>query len=529
MGSFFSMEMVRTLTFILLVVALVFQPASALTQNQENELRGVLRNWILTHDGNQNGDTVAEVVRVVFHDAGTFNRADGTGGPHACIAKICSVPDECEFTATENKGMQNSIRGLMSAYEDRNLQSVLTKADWLHLAGAVAVEIASRGAVSLPFKWGRTECATSSARPRNSLPTAHWGRDEILPFFRNRLGFSTIETIALLGAHSIGRGQVANSGFEGTWDRTPTLLDNLYFQDMVNDNIQWERARVGSSGVLFWKPKGIALDTMMLDADVGMFWRVCGLNPGACNFCQITHDSSGCQPFQELDIAKSFAANNNVFLSQFRAAFIKMQELGQIGLKQSCLETDSFCRQGEPSTSSGSPAANTNTFSSGFTGSTTTTTTSQPIETLARQNSDTKNSILNVIQTISEETAEAAAEAARVMASSTTTSTPAVLVPKWPANGPPCPDGLLPTDMNANGLWDCLESNAPCNPTPCPAQSILCGGGRGCTEPGNSGSCPSKERAACAIGFVTCGDGGCKLLDILCGATGVRFPAKKCA
>ena len=38
-----------------------------------------------------------------------------------------------------------------------------------------------------------------------------------MSFFANEFGFDNNETVALLGAHTLGRASSENSGFSGTW------------------------------------------------------------------------------------------------------------------------------------------------------------------------------------------------------------------------------------------------------------------------------------------------------------------------
>eukprot|EP00457_Paulinella_chromatophora_P003723 gb/GEZN01003731.1/.p1 GENE.gb/GEZN01003731.1/~~gb/GEZN01003731.1/.p1 ORF type:complete len:556 (-),score=100.44 gb/GEZN01003731.1/:338-2005(-) len=355
----------------------LFASVQALTTTQETSLRGILWNWLSEGDkdveGAQFGDTVAAIVRLVFHDAGTFNRADGSGGSHGCITVLCEKKDECEFTAPDNNGLQTVVLGLLALYEAEQLSTVLSKADWIHLAGVVAVEMSSGKAVDMPFKWGRVDCEAGGfpVRLKNSLPDANWERDDVLRFFGNRLGMTTEETIVLLGAHTLGRAEIANAGFDGAWTESPGTLDNAYFKDLMRTDVSWIRETVVGSGNRQWRSHGRSSNknTIMLTADVGLFWKVCATNPRSCNNCQITHVTGSCVKNQnEFNIAEGFASNNNRFLSVFKSSFIKLQELGQKTLKPACKEeggtpAELFCRKNEPKppTTSTSTSATTTT------------------------------------------------------------------------------------------------------------------------------------------------------------------------
>lgn len=517
--------------------------AQALTQSKERELRSMARNWILNNPGAQPGDTVGALIRLGFHDAGTFNRRDGTGGAHACIMEFCTDPDACEFTAAENNGLQLVVRAIDGMYKQNELSSVLTKADFMHLFVAVGVEIASNGGITMPFRWGRSDCSISPARLPGALPDANWGRSKVVNFFSSRMGFSETETIALIGAHSVGRAAPSFSGFDGAWDTTPATLDNTFFRDIVNERLIWDRATVSGTGNRQWKIRGAtgSRNTMMLNADVGLFWEVCGENPRACNNCAITHQQGGCNKFDStLNVARRFANSNSVFLAQFRSSFVKLQELGNTGLKRSCAENggtaEALCRTGEPSTTSGEPS---NPFvpttspgepssdpdtppvtgTSGLPGTTFPVVTQPPAPAttsntprVPREPADLESLIQSLLKLLDS------------TSSDTTTEPPA----ETETRSGTCLSGLRETDVNGNGVLDCNEEVAPCNPSSCPDNSVLCSSGRGCMPEGDMESCPKDERVACPAGQATCGDGTCVFWEPLCGLSGVRFPAPRC-
>lgn len=531
------------------LLAALWGSANALTQSKERELRSLARNWILNNPGTRTGDTVGALVRLGFHDAGTFDRNTGTGGAHGCIMQMCTEKDACEFTADENNGLQFVVRGITGLYTQNQLDQVLSKADFLHLTVAVAVEVASNGAISMPFRWGRTDCSISPPRLPGALPGANWGRSKITNFFGRRLGFSETETVALLGAHTLGRCDAEFSGFQGAWTTTPATLDNQYFKDIVNERLIWDRETVPSSGNRQWNIRGArgARDTMMLNADVGMFWEVCGENPRACGNCAITHQNGGCAKFDAtLNIASRFARSNSAFLSQFRSSFIKLQEKVQPGttLKRSCSETggvqETLCRRGEPSPSAPAspatptsppanspPADNPTVGTSGRTDSGTTFVTQDAPAAPAAPSGDfpPMEPQPHDLTSLLEQLLQALRGSPSTDEAETAEEEPATSAP---AETESCPDGLLETDVNDNGVLDCLEEVAPCSPSSCPENSVLCGNGVGCAPDGDMKACAPEDRVACPAGYATCGDGHCVFWEALCGTAGVRFPANRC-
>lgn len=43
------------------------------------------------------------------------------------------------------------------------------------------------------------------------------------------------DTVALIGAHSLGRCHTDRSGYKGPWTNAPTTFSNLYFQELLNN------------------------------------------------------------------------------------------------------------------------------------------------------------------------------------------------------------------------------------------------------------------------------------------------------
>lgn len=71
------------------------------------------------------------------------------------------------------------------------------------------------------------------------LPDASKGADHVREVF-GRMGFNDQETVALCGAHTLGRCHVVRSGYDGPWTRNPLRFDNAFFRNLM---------------YLEWKPK----------------------------------------------------------------------------------------------------------------------------------------------------------------------------------------------------------------------------------------------------------------------------------
>jgi len=59
----------------------------------------------------------------------------------------------------------------------------------------------------------------------------------VITFFSEQFNINSHETIALMGAHTLGRAREGNSGYEGPWVRGPgatEILDNRFYTELVD-------------------------------------------------------------------------------------------------------------------------------------------------------------------------------------------------------------------------------------------------------------------------------------------------------
>ncbi|KAK3276300.1 hypothetical protein CYMTET_15618 [Cymbomonas tetramitiformis] len=134
------------------------------------------------------GDILAGVVRLAFHDAGTFSTAAGNGGMDGCLL----------WEEADNGGLPDVRDLLAPVYEDYN--TWMSLADFWALAGITMVEAA--GGPTIPFQYGRVDaasCTTDAGR----LPDAEQGHAHVLEVF-SRMGLSVRDLVALMGAHTLG-------------------------------------------------------------------------------------------------------------------------------------------------------------------------------------------------------------------------------------------------------------------------------------------------------------------------------------
>lgn len=76
------------------------------------------------------------------------------------------------------------------------------------------------------------DCSTAPYTTNDEgLPSALLDYDGVMDFFQEEFGFDANETVALMGAHTLGAANPDNSGFNGVWvEGEPQYFNNEYYQ-----------------------------------------------------------------------------------------------------------------------------------------------------------------------------------------------------------------------------------------------------------------------------------------------------------
>uniref|UniRef100_A0A6N2N3Z0 L-ascorbate peroxidase n=1 Tax=Salix viminalis TaxID=40686 RepID=A0A6N2N3Z0_SALVM len=159
------------------------------------------------------------MLRLAWHDAGTYDAKTKTGGPDG------SIRNEKELAHAANNGLKIAIdfcEGIKAKHPR------ITYADLYQLAGVVAVEVT--GGPTIDFVPGRKDSLESPEEGR--LPDAKQGASHLRDVFY-RMGLSDKDIVALSGAHTLGRAHRDRSGFDGPWTKEPLKFDNSYFQELL--------------------------------------------------------------------------------------------------------------------------------------------------------------------------------------------------------------------------------------------------------------------------------------------------------
>ncbi|KAK1297341.1 putative L-ascorbate peroxidase 4 [Acorus calamus] len=159
------------------------------------------------------------MLRLAWHDAGTYDVHTKTGGPNG------SIRFEEEYNHGANAGLKIALDFCETIKEKH---PKITYADLYQLAGVVAVEVT--GGPTIDFVPGRKD---SSVCPKEGrLPDAKKGAQHLRDIFY-RMGLSDKDIVALSGAHTLGRAHPERSGFEGAWTKEPLKFDNSYFVELL--------------------------------------------------------------------------------------------------------------------------------------------------------------------------------------------------------------------------------------------------------------------------------------------------------
>ncbi|KAA0154565.1 hypothetical protein FNF27_02293 [Cafeteria roenbergensis] len=160
------------------------------------------------------------MVRLAWHDAGTFNVKDGTGGTNASIRFS-------EMAHAANSGLNIAI-GLLEPIKAKHPE--ISNADLYQLASVVGIEFA--GGPVIPFRSGRKDATAEECVEDGRLPDATKAADHLRDVFY-RMGMNDQEIVALSGAHCLGAAHKDRSGFDGPWTEDKLKWGNDYFANII--------------------------------------------------------------------------------------------------------------------------------------------------------------------------------------------------------------------------------------------------------------------------------------------------------
>mmetsp|Transcript_5627 Transcript_5627/g.8372 ORF Transcript_5627/g.8372 Transcript_5627/m.8372 type:complete len:253 (+) Transcript_5627:453-1211(+) len=213
------------------------------------------------------------MLRYAWHDAGTYDKNTGTGGPNA------SLVYQRELMHGANAGLQKAQEQVLKIKKEFNEVSL---ADLIQAAGYAGVEFCN--GPKMKFRFGRVDVDESHIPEEGRLPDATQGVQHLRDIFY-RMGFDDKEIVALSGGHTLGKAMKERSGFEGKWTDNHLTFDNSYFVELMTKEPKKHLLRLPTDEALLTEPS-----------------------------------------FAEW--VEKFAKSNELFLEEYSKAHVKLSELG---------------------------------------------------------------------------------------------------------------------------------------------------------------------------------------------------------
>jgi len=296
-------------------------------------------------------DNASEEIRTLLDEDLDLGAKFVRLGFHMCVGGC----DGCvDMTNQDNRGLDRPIDAIAPIVN--KYSGVLSRADLWALATLVAAEEAqpnNRDRVLFPLEYvGRTDCDSADGRsgPAQDLPSPDLTTHDLLTFFSSNFGLSTRETVALMGAHTIGQMQQQNSGFDGQWSNNNRRLDDGYFRGLVGgdrnrplpsdinilfDAPNWDQVVVNNSDHpdipdrrVWERTNRNGAVTLMTNSDLALVRDLSNdmvTATGEVSTCRFKGNRTPCPVAAEtLRIAAEFKWDIDQWKEEFRDALVKM-------------------------------------------------------------------------------------------------------------------------------------------------------------------------------------------------------------
>merc|ERR1740123_1002866 len=243
------------------------------------------------------------MVRLAWHCSGTYRSTDHIGGCDG--ARIRHDP---ELNWGSNADIDKALNRLEPVYN--RYQPGLSWADLIVIAGTAALE--SMGALPMPFCPGRTDVTAEVAAKQSKNLNSEIYLDpltatpEALRDSMKIMGFTDRDMVVLNGGgHSIGQCHHFRSGFSGPWTSNPSEVDNGFFIALLER--EWLQTTAEQTGKKQFHDRETRSLTMLV-TDL------------------IFRDDDKFRA-----IVEEYAQDNDLFLSDFRDAWIKLVNADRFG------------------------------------------------------------------------------------------------------------------------------------------------------------------------------------------------------
>ncbi|XRA99100.1 L-ascorbate peroxidase [Pycnococcus provasolii] len=162
------------------------------------------------------------VIRLAFHDAGTYDRRTRTGGANGTIRN--------ELERPESIGLKRGIKAVEAAIaKSPNVLSQVSFADAVQLCAAACIELLTpddalaTSRVLDAMRVGRVDAPIDASDPTGRMPSEKAGATELARVFDEQYGFDENRMVVLSGAHTVGA-----KGFGDGF-----TFDNAYYQVLL--------------------------------------------------------------------------------------------------------------------------------------------------------------------------------------------------------------------------------------------------------------------------------------------------------
>lgn len=230
------------------------------------------------------------LVRLAWHASGTWDRHAHDGGSSAGTMRFAK-----EYSTGANSGLKRAIDWIEPIHTEFPW---ISYGDLYTLGGVTAIQ--EMGGPTIKWRAGRVDGTEEKTVADGRLPDAAKGAQHIRDLFVDRMGFTEGETVALIGAHALGRCHRQYSGYDGPWTFSPTYFTNDFFK-LLRDE-KWH-IRKWDGPKQFQDDKTNSL--MMLPADYALV--------------------------QDKEFKKwvdKYADDNDLFFKEFAKSFATLLELG---------------------------------------------------------------------------------------------------------------------------------------------------------------------------------------------------------
>ncbi|AOW04632.1 putative heme-binding peroxidase [Yarrowia lipolytica] len=173
----------------------------------------------------KDGTLAPLLIRLAWHSCATYDKYTRTGGSNGATMRY-----HLEASDEGNVGLEVAR---LSLEPIKRKHPWITYADLWILAGVVSIE-ACKGP-SIKWRDGRVDYEDDLLVPPNGrLPLGGGDASHVRTIF-SRMGFNDQETVALIGAHSLGRLHPHRSGFDGPWTSNPAKCDNEFYKLLLGN------------------------------------------------------------------------------------------------------------------------------------------------------------------------------------------------------------------------------------------------------------------------------------------------------